>query len=58
MEIDIQNNWITLIISYIKYKIISFDKTKAKKLKIKATSYALLNDKLYKCHYLNTLAKY
>lgn len=51
MEIGTPTYQMTLIISYIKYEIISPEKAKAIKLRIKATMQASLNDKLYK-HFL------
>lgn len=44
MEIIMPNNWITLSIPYVKYKIIPFNKAKEKKLRTKAIKYALLNE--------------
>ena len=58
-EIDLQSNWITLIVSYLKDDTLPDDKEATRKLKVQAARFILIKDVLYKrsfsCPYLRCL---
>ena len=47
-EIDLQSNWITLIVSYLKDDTLPDGKEATRKLKVQAARFILIKDVLYK----------
>ena len=48
LQTQIEGNWMTPIISYLKYGSLPEGKDEARRLKVRSARYVLLNDVLYK----------